>query len=424
MVPNLLLSDTKGNIFVHPVLKMAASDGRSFIVPRSSDMAALPKGSTLFFIPHHVLVAWDERDRAFVTVKKYQGLKCFPVSAFLIPGFTRTYLPASQKISANVTLPLWPYTAVGWRKGRFYACALQTDPSRRQRPSRYGQKSRIAANISRVLKKFPKNRLFKHLSQCALFYNCRNAQDLYLNRGEAPLPVSPQCNARCLGCLSLQESDCSLASHERISFVPTAKEVFEVASYHIKNAKQALVSFGQGCEGEPLLQFSVLKEAISALRKYTSRGTIHLNTNGFNPGYLEQLANAGLDSVRVSLNSVCEKSYNDYYRPRGYRLRDVLDSVRRAKKSGLFVSINLLVMPGFTDAKSEVDCLVKFLKHGFVDLLQLRNLSVDPDLLKARVPYPDGGPMGIVKMISLLKKECKGMRLGYFNLPKEKYAYT
>jgi len=422
MMPNLVLSDIKGNIFVHPVLKMAASAGRSFIVPSYDSLVVLPKGSTLFFMPHHALVAWDERDRAFVTVNRFRDFKCFPVSAFLIPGFTRTCLPAAQKISTRVILPLWPYTAVGWRQGKFYACALQIDLARRQRPFYYEQKSVMRANISRVLRKFPKNRLFKHLSFCALSYNCRNAQDLYLNRGEAPLPVSPQCNARCLGCLSSQESGCSLASHERVSFVPTAREVFEVASYHIKNAKQALVSFGQGCEGEPLLQFSVLKEAILLLRKYTPKGTIHLNTNGFNPDYLERLSNAGLDSVRISLNSVREKSYNNYYRPRGYRLRDVLDSVRRAKKSGLFVSINLLVMPGFTDSESEVKALVKFLEYGFVDLLQLRNLSIDPDLLIARVPYPSGRLIGVAKMISLLKKECKSVRLGYFNLPKERFV--
>jgi pyruvate-formate lyase-activating enzyme len=422
MMSDLVLSDIKGNIFVHPGLKMAASDGRSFIVPRRDEMVALPGGSTLFFMPHHAVVAWDETDSAYVTVKKFQDLECFPVSAFLIPGFTRTYLPAAQKTKTRLALPLWPYTAVGWRQGRFYACALQIDPARRQRPFYYEQRSLMRANISRVLKKFPKNRLFKHLSGCALFYNCRNAQDLYLNRGEAPLPVSPQCNARCFGCLSSQESDCSLASHERISFVPTAREVFEVALYHVKGTKQALVSFGQGCEGEPLLQFSVLKEAISLLRKYTSKGTIHLNTNGFNPAYLERLANAGLDSVRVSLNSVRERSYENYYRPRGYRLRDVLDSVRRAKKSGLFVSMNLLVLPGFTDAESEAGSLLKFLKKGFVDLLQLRNLSVDPDLFRTRVPYPNDKPMGIVKMVSLLKKDCAAVRLGYFNLPKEKFV--
>ncbi|PIZ84487.1 MAG: radical SAM protein, partial [Candidatus Omnitrophica bacterium CG_4_10_14_0_2_um_filter_44_9] len=68
MMPNLVLSDIKGNIFVHPVLKMAASAGRSFIVPSYDSMVVLPKGSTLFFMPHHALVAWDERDRAFVTV--------------------------------------------------------------------------------------------------------------------------------------------------------------------------------------------------------------------------------------------------------------------------------------------------------------------------------------------------------------------
>ena len=34
-------------------------------------------------------------------------------------------------------------------------------------------------------------------------------------------------NARCLGCLSLQDSDCTTASHSRIQFVPSPDEIAE-----------------------------------------------------------------------------------------------------------------------------------------------------------------------------------------------------
>ena len=37
---------------------------------------------------------------------------------------------------------------------------------------------------------------------------------------------------------------------------------------------------------------------------------------------IEKLLDAGLDSVRVSLNSVQEEYYNGYFRPRGYRFAD------------------------------------------------------------------------------------------------------
>jgi pyruvate-formate lyase-activating enzyme len=310
---------------------------------------------------------------------------------------------------------------VGWKKGNFYVSAYRVDLARRQNPSHYTEIKLLKKNTAHILKEFPKNRLFKHLSFCALTYNCRNAQNLFLGRWEAPLPVSPHCNASCLGCLSRQETDCALASHERISFVPTPHEVAEVAVLHLKNAAKPIVSFGQGCEGEPLLQFSVLREAIEIIRMRTQRGTIHLNTNGSHPEHIRALARAGLNSVRISVNSFKEEYYRAYFRPRGYSLPDVLRAAVIAKKSGLFVSLNLLTFPGLTDRRDEVMRLVGFLRKGCVDFLQMRNLCIDQDLLLSAMPVSTHEPLGILEMIKLVKKECPNVRLGYFNRSKEAF---
>jgi pyruvate-formate lyase-activating enzyme len=421
MIPRLVLSDKKGRIFVHPTLSMLGFDGRDFCLPSEKDVILLPKDSLLFYMPGHVAFGWDKRQETKVSVEKFHGEVVFAVSAFLIPGFTRLYLPSAKKIDSKVTLPLWPYTAVGWQKGRFYACAVKIDPLKRQRPFYYRQGALMEAAIDRTLRRSPENRLFKHLSRCALLYNCRNAQNLFLKRWEAPLPVSPGCNSRCLGCLSFQESDCAQASHERISFVPTPQELLEVAGEHLKEAREPIVSFGQGCEGEPLLQFPLLKKSIALMRQRTQRGTIHLNTNGFCPKYLKKLASLGLNSVRISINSFSKERYQAYYRPCGYKFSDVLASIAQAKKSGLFVSLNYLLFPGASDEKNEVRRLIAFLKKGYVDLLQLRNLSIDPELFLYRMPPVKSGSLGISNMIKLIKKECPGLRLGYFNLPKEKF---
>ena len=421
MIPKLILSDAAGNIFVHPTYCMAGCNGRDLCQLSTSELQALPSGSTLFYLPGHAAIGWDEGGEEFVSLEKLHGRRVFPVSAFVIPGFTRTYLPAAKKINPKTTLPLWPYTAVGWADGKFVAATVRIDPSIKQNPSFYKQRSLLEKNITTTFKKFPTNRLFKHLSHCALSYNCRNAQNLFLNRWEAPLPISPLCNARCLGCLSKQEPKSAPASHERISFVPTPLEVAQVAVSHLKNCREGIVSFGQGCEGEPLLEFSVLKESIRLIRRQTPRGTIHLNTNGFYPRYIKELATSGLDSVRVSINSLDKKLYEAYFRPRGYDLSDVLRSVVVAKKSGLFVSLNLLTFPGITDSSCEVFRLIKFLNKGFVDLLQLRNLSIDPDFFLKHMPVSEDGSLGILNMVTLLKRSCPKVRLGYFNLPKERF---
>jgi molybdenum cofactor biosynthesis enzyme MoaA len=119
--------------------------------------------------------------------------------------------------------------------------------------------------------------------------------------------------------------------------------------------------------------------------------------------------------VRVSTISFRAENYNIYYRPKRYAFSDVLASIKEARSSGLFVSVNLLTFPGFTDSQSEVDHLVRFLKKGYVDLLQLRNLSIDAELFKNSGLKTGSGVLGIRKTADLLKDEIKGLKLGYFN---------
>ena len=419
--PNLIFSDARGKIFSHPRLKMLAFDGRDFRPPEEEELIGLPSGSTLFFMPAHLAFAYNAEADKVVTIERYSGKKVFPVSAFLIPGYTRLLHPAAVKINGPSRLPLWAYTAVGWAGGKFVTAGMKIDRRSRQKPRYYKDRHLLRRNVARYGKEFPRNRLFAHLANCAEAYNCLAAQNLFYGRWEAPLPISPTCNARCLGCLSFQERDGAVASHERITFVPSVKEISEVAIAHIETAREAIVSFGQGCEGEPLLQFKVLKESISKIRRKIRKGTIHLNTNACSPELLQELAKAGLDSVRISLNSFREDLYNAYCRPRRYGLSDVLESIKVGKKAGLFVSLNLLIFPGVSDTKKELSSLTRFLKKGYIDMLQMRNLCIDVDYYLKSIPPIEETPLGVYEMIRLIKRESPGVILGYFNLPREHF---
>jgi pyruvate-formate lyase-activating enzyme len=421
--PNLVFADSKGRIYAHPSLRMIGSCNNALKIPTKEELIPIPSGSTLFYMPGHMPVGYDLESGCESIVGEYRGKQIFPVSAFLIPGYTRLLLPAAKKIDKKIILPLWSYTAVGWLKGRYWVCATKIDALSRQRPHYYSDRKLLRDSVRNLLKRYPDNRLFRHLANCALNYNCRAAQNLFFKRWEAPLPISPSCNARCIGCLSLQDSDCAAASHSRIEFVPSPEEIAQVAVNHIENVKEAIVSFGQGCEGEPLLQFKTLKESIIRIRQLTSRGTIHLNTNAYKPSYLRELANMGLGSVRISINSFQEEFYNAYYGPKGYKFSDVLISIKTAKKSGLFMSLNLLVFPGLTDTPTEVNRLISLLKRGCIDLLQLRNLCIDADLYLSKIPRIIEKAMGIINMINLIKKSAPPIRFGYFNLPKERFPY-
>jgi hypothetical protein len=121
------------------------------------------------------------------------------------------------------------------------------------------------------LRREGKNRLVRHLARCALEYHCFAAKNLFMERWEAPLPAAPACNAGCLGCISLQPADCCPSSQDRIGFVPSVEELCEVAVPHLDKVPRAIASFGQGCEGEPLLVAETLAAAVDAFRRTTSR---------------------------------------------------------------------------------------------------------------------------------------------------------
>jgi hypothetical protein len=99
--------------------------------------------------------------------------------------------------------------------------------------------------------------------------------NFFLGRWEPPLPTLPICNAACLGCISMQSEVVPPASQDRITFVPTAEEVTGVAVPHLNRAQRPAVSFGQGCEGEPLLQAKLLEQSVTKIRGKTDRGTIN-----------------------------------------------------------------------------------------------------------------------------------------------------
>ena len=421
--PRLILSDPEGNIFDHPSLKLSGRSGTRFLLPHPSELVPLPKGSQLFTLPGRIPIGWDEEKRSFVSSKKVRlgekEVECTSVAAFLPPGYIRTLLPATKLGPKAPTLPLWAYSAVGWKDGKFLATGLFIDPNPHWDPKYFGNDSLLKRKVHTFLSKSLRNRLFRQLSRCALEYHCFAAKNVFFRRWECPLPTSPSCNADCLGCISLQPSECCPASQERIHFVPTVEEVLGVALPHLKEAKDAIVSFGQGCEGEPLIQWRLLENSILKLREKTNRGTINLNTNGSFPKRLLKLCDAGLDSVRVTLNSPHLKFYKRYHRPRGYSFGEVVDSLVQAKEKGVYTSINLLVFPGFTDREEEVEGLIKLIRKTDLDLIQMRNLNIDPDLYLKTMGRGEG--MGISKMVNILKKEFPSLQFGYFNPTKENF---
>ena len=231
------------------------------------------------------------------------------------------------------------------------------------------------------------------------------------------MPVSRRCNAACLGCLSLQSDPSFKASHERISFTPSKEEIVLLAVEHLKGAPEPILSFGQGCEGEPLTEYRLISDSIREIRRQTDRGTINLNTNGSWPERVREVAQSGLDSIRISINSARPELYHAYYRPRKYDFHDVAESIALSVRLGLYTMINYLVFPGITDQKEEVNALCGLIRKTGVNFLHLKNLCIDSALYLEKMPGSKGSGIGMRRMVEFLKKEFPGLELGYFNQP-------
>jgi pyruvate-formate lyase-activating enzyme len=422
-LPRLVYADAQGQIYDHPHLTMAGMSGPEAVLPETVELIPLPEGSRLFTIPDTPPIAWDQRTKRFSTVDKAPGLRGSPqaVSAFMAPGYARTLLPACDYRQKSVHLPLWSYTAVGWDEERdcFVVAASQVDTNQNWNPDNYDDRL-LDPLVRQRLAELPNNRLLEQLARCAIDYHCFAAKNLFFRRWEAPLPTSPACNSACLGCISLQASECCPSNHDRISFVPTPEELVEVALPHLEQAPEPIVSFGQGCEGDPILQAPTIAEATRRLKRATSRGTINFNSNGSLPDRVQELCDAGMDSFRFSLNSVLEERYNAYYRPKGYRFSNVLQSLQIAKQAGRFTMINYLISPGASDAPEEVEALLRFVAETGVDMIQLRNLSIDPDYYNRAIGITRRG-IGIYRLLQRLKQEFPRLQFGYYNRTKENF---
>src|SRR6056297_99421 len=407
--PRLVFADNKGNIYDHPELLMLSRKKGEFQRPRPEELIPLPKGCDLFFLPQRYALGLDPETGQIV------DLDYLPVAAFVCPGYTLTGLSAFACTQKATPLPLYAYGAIGYDKGRFWLSAKQVDTDPRQRFEDIPT-SDIEQGIKVLLEKYPQNRLCAHLSKCALTYCCPAAKNLALGRYEAPLPTSKTCNANCIGCISKQDLDTGFpANQERISFRPTSQEITQIMFEHAKHEKRPIFSFGQGCEGEPLLEAKLLQKAIREYRAMQGPGTININSNGSLPSDLPQLKDSGLNSIRVSLNSAKEEFYTAYYRPASYTFQDVLETLYQAKALDLFVSLNYLYFPGINDSEDEFIALAGLISKTQLDLIQLRNLNIDPELYLKVMPSSDSPAMGLNNFQKRLQKEFPWLRFGYFN---------
>ncbi len=402
-------SNRSGDLFVGEENVAAGFDGLRERELVETETIPLPPGATLMAMDSRRAQVLDPHGHV-----RTLGRERWALAALLPTGYTRTAYPAYLDEPSLPDLPLFGYTAIGMLEGELRAAAIVTDPAPEWDPVAFNTPE-LRGLVSDALRRHPSNRLLRQLSRCAREYGCFTAQNVFYGRWEAALPVSPACNAHCVGCISLQEGMTS-APQERLPLSPTADEIAEVALEHLARPDATLVSFGQGCEGEPLLAARTIADAIGRIREQTSRGVIHLNTNASLPAQLRRLIDAGLQSIRVSTISAIARTYEMYYRPDHYRWSDVRASLHLAAERGLAVNINLLVLPGLTDRPEEVAAFTALLSELPGGVVQLRNLNADPKRALA-VFDPAKELLGIADATARYRTEAPHFALRSFTRP-------
>ncbi|MBO6177763.1 MAG: radical SAM protein [Selenomonadaceae bacterium] len=400
-----LYATEDGEIFDAPNILPMGRIGDKNVLLKEEDLIPLPDGADLMFLPGRKAVGMME-DGEVVPILGYA------VAALLPQGFTRLYLPAYEK-DEDSPLPIYGYTAAVLVNDEIFVAAMKTDESESWNPLNYNTPE-LKKLIKRVKADLPQNSIVENLQKCALKWHCLTAENLFYRRFEAGVPVSPVCNANCLGCISLQTSQMCPAPQSRIKKSPAVKEIVEVMLYHLDFAPNAMVSFGQGCEGDPSLAADIVATAIERVRERTKRGKINMNTNGGFTKGVKQIVDAGLNNMRLSIISPTEEIYGAYYRA-NYSLNDVKTSIKYAMEKGVYVSLNLLTFPGLNDREEEVTAWIDFFKELPVPMIQIRNLNMDPDFLLDKLPRPKGKMLGTRRFLEILKENFPDMIIGSFS---------
>ncbi len=460
MRPRLLVAAPDGTVYEHPTLEMAIDNGQDVSRAGRRELIPIPEGWDLMAMPGTRPIGYDRSAARFVTVDSFsvdgRTFEPWAVAVHPPPGYVRAHHPAAEYTdathpdkklralvpppsqpdpSARVSkrtkrrslpvleggddnarpgLPLWAYTAVGMTEKGPVAALFLADETTRWAPSLYYQpdlKERIAARLAED----PDNQVLGQLAQCAGEYLCCCAQNVFYERWEGAVPVAPACTAACLGCLSKDPAWATPTPQKRLKFQPTPEEIGRVIAHHLERAPEPMMSFGQGCEGEPTMNGPVIIESVRRARERTTRGVININTNGSRPETVRACARAGASALRVSLNTFDREMYTAYYRPGDYDFDDVVKTLYVGRDEGMHVSINLLIWPGWSDRMAEVDAISKIVEDGALHMIQLRNLCVDPGYYRTVLPKERGILLGMRGFVDELHRRHEKLRFGTFN---------
>ena len=240
------------------------------------------------------------------------------------------------------------------------------------------------------------------------------------------LSLTDRCNFRCVYCMP----------PEGEAFVPHE----EILSYE-EMLRVCRVAAGLGVSrykitgGEPFCRKGAM-DFIRRLRALPGVGQTTITTNGSLLGsHVEALAEAGVDGVTVSLDSLAQEHFTTITRSRA-RIDDSVRAMAEARDKGLRVKINVVPLKGSNEA--ELPDLVRFaLTNGyhirFIELMPVGNgrlcAGLPPEDIRAMIEREFGALTPLEHALGNGPAECHSVAgheatVGFISALSKKFCHT
>ena len=143
------------------------------------------------------------------------------------------------------------------------------------------------------------------------------------------LDITYKCNYRCLHCYN------SSGSHN-FSTELTDKQIISVISYLAEMAPRSFCL----CGGEPMMRKELLYKAIRAYKLGNPDNSCNMVSNGYyiNPATAQELKEAGIDSVQISLDGATPVTHN-WLRSNEFAYDRAINAIKCLHEAGISVSV-------------------------------------------------------------------------------------
>ena len=174
MAMNLVYADEQGNVYDHPEYIGLGRSADMVVELMDDELIPLPDGATLVGLPFTRPIGMHPETGDMLPLPG----DVQAVGALLPQGYTRLAIPGYVKTDKTQKLPLFGYSAVVWKDGGFHVAAKKTDDPERWNPLNCDRQE-LELQVRTLTAKYPDNRLYEHLSHCALGYECLTASNTF-----------------------------------------------------------------------------------------------------------------------------------------------------------------------------------------------------------------------------------------------------